>query len=157
MQKIDARLPAVTARQNSRPATTVPRRAWDLPFPHKSLTQAAIVLGVFKNTSCWVLVHTSISTAEFNMDTMDTLAAPDAYKRASETAAYVRSQLPESLQNPKIAIVCGSGLGGLAETIEAEPKVQLAYSTIPNFPQSTGEWTSWSHCLSIAGAKGPDH
>jgi purine-nucleoside phosphorylase len=73
------------------------------------------------------------------MDTMDTLAAPDAYKRATETAAYVRSKLPESLQNPKIAIVCGSGLGGLAETIEAEPKVELAYSTIPNFPRSTGE------------------
>lgn len=67
----------------------------------------------------------------------DTLAAPNAYARAIETAQYVRSQLPESLQNPKVAIVCGSGLGGLADTIEPEPKVELAYGTIPNFPQST--------------------
>ena len=65
-------------------------------------------------------------------------AASSAYARATETAQYVRSQLPGSLQNPKIAIVCGSGLGGLAETIEPEPKVELAYGTIPNFPQSTG-------------------
>jgi purine-nucleoside phosphorylase len=73
------------------------------------------------------------------MDTMDTLAAPNAYKRASETAAYVRSKLPDALQNPKVAIVCGSGLGGLVDTIESNPKVELAYATIPNFPQSTGE------------------
>lgn len=62
-----------------------------------------------------------------------------AYVRATETAEYVRSQLPEVLQKPKIAIVCGSGLGGLAETIESGPKVELAYATIPNFPQSTGK------------------
>lgn len=69
---------------------------------------------------------------------MDTIAAPNAYVRAAKTAAYVRSQLPESLQRPKVAIVCGSGLGGLVDTIDAEPKVELAYSTIPNFPRSTG-------------------
>lgn len=69
----------------------------------------------------------------------DTLGSPNAYARATETAQYVRSQLPKSLQNPRVAIVCGSGLGGLADTIEPEPKVELAYGTIPNFPQSTGE------------------
>ncbi|KAH9873016.1 hypothetical protein J1614_005412 [Plenodomus biglobosus] len=68
----------------------------------------------------------------------DTLAvSPSAYVRATETAQYVRSHLPEALQKPKVAIVCGSGLGGLAETIESNPKVELAYATIPNFPQST--------------------
>ncbi|KAF1829895.1 hypothetical protein BDW02DRAFT_573554 [Decorospora gaudefroyi] len=69
--------------------------------------------------------------------TLDTITAPNAYVRATETAQYVRSQLPEALQNPKVAIVCGSGLGGLAETIEPEPKVELAYGTVPNFPKST--------------------
>jgi purine-nucleoside phosphorylase len=69
----------------------------------------------------------------------DITISPNAYVRATETAKYVRTQLPESLQNPKVAIVCGSGLGGLAETIEAEPKVELAYGSIPNFPKSTGK------------------
>ncbi|KAI4944649.1 hypothetical protein J4E91_008654 [Alternaria rosae] len=67
----------------------------------------------------------------------DMAAAPNAYARAMETAMYVRQQLPEALQYPKVAIVCGSGLGGLADTIEPEPKVELAYGTIPNFPKST--------------------
>jgi hypothetical protein len=70
---------------------------------------------------------------------MDSIAAPNAYARATKTANYVRSQLPESLQKPQVAIVCGSGLGGLADTIEAEPKVELSYGSIVNFPQSTGK------------------
>lgn len=70
----------------------------------------------------------------------DTLSVtPNAHARATETAQYVRAQLPESLQKPKVAIICGSGLGGLAETIESDPKVELAYESIPNFPQSTGK------------------
>lgn len=73
------------------------------------------------------------------MASLDQVVAPNAYQRATETANYVRQQLPESLQNPKVAIVCGSGLGGLADTIEAEPKIALDYANIPNFPQSTGE------------------
>jgi purine-nucleoside phosphorylase len=77
----------------------------------------------------------------------DMAAAPNAYARATETVKYVRSQLPEALQYPKVAIVCGSGLGGLAETIESEPKVELAYGTIPNFPQSTGKCRAWKHDL----------
>lgn len=72
---------------------------------------------------------------------VDSIVPPNAYVRANETANYVRSQLPESLQKPQVAIVCGSGLGGLADTIDAEPKVELAYGSIPNFPQSTGECT----------------
>jgi purine-nucleoside phosphorylase len=71
---------------------------------------------------------------------LDMAASPNAYARTMQTAQYVRSQLPETLQYPKVAIVCGSGLGGLAETIESEPKVELAYGTIPNFPKSTGEY-----------------
>jgi purine-nucleoside phosphorylase len=74
-------------------------------------------------------------------ETTDTSAASNADTRASETADYVRSKLPEALQKPKVAIVCGSGLGGLVDTIDADSKVELAYSTIPNFPQSTGETT----------------
>ena len=73
------------------------------------------------------------------MASIDQAVAPNAYVRATETANYVRQQLPEALQHPKVAIVCGSGLGGLADTIEAEPKIALDYGSIPNFPQSTGE------------------
>jgi hypothetical protein len=76
------------------------------------------------------------------MASLDQVVAPNAYVRATETADYVRQQLPESLKYPKVAIVCGSGLGGLADTIEAEPKIALDYANIPNFPQSTGQSAS---------------
>lgn len=69
---------------------------------------------------------------------MDALAHPRTFERATETVQYIRSQLPEVLQQPKVGIICGSGLGGLADTIEAEPKVELSYSDIPHFPRSTG-------------------
>ena len=70
---------------------------------------------------------------------MDDTPPPGIYERATETANFVRSKLPEELKNPRVAIVCGSGLGGLSDTIDAEPKVQLSYKSIPHFPQSTGK------------------
>jgi hypothetical protein len=83
-------------------------------------------------------IYPSFSSSELVI-TMDVIAHPKTYQRATETAIYVRSMLPEVLQKPKVAIVCGSGLGGLADTIENDPKVEIPYGNIPNFPQSTGE------------------
>ncbi|KAF2474066.1 purine nucleoside phosphorylase-like protein [Lindgomyces ingoldianus] len=68
---------------------------------------------------------------------MEITTSPSTYQRATETASHIRSALPDVLQNPKVAIVCGSGLGGLAQTIDPTPKVELAYENIPNFPKST--------------------
>ena len=62
-----------------------------------------------------------------------------AFKRANEAVSYLRSSLPEGLQKPQVAIVCGSGLGGLADTIHPESRVEYDYKSIPHFPQSTGE------------------
>ncbi|EON66641.1 purine-nucleoside phosphorylase [Coniosporium apollinis CBS 100218] len=67
----------------------------------------------------------------------DLAPSPGVFQRATETALYLRTNLPEELRNPRVAIVCGSGLGGLAETIHPEPRVETAYANIPNFPQST--------------------
>jgi purine-nucleoside phosphorylase len=71
---------------------------------------------------------------------MDQISAPmtNLYKRSTATADLLRSILPEELKHPKIAIVCGSGLGGLAETIDSSPKVELPYEQVPGFPVSTG-------------------
>ncbi|CAG8585601.1 9418_t:CDS:2 [Paraglomus occultum] len=55
---------------------------------------------------------------------------------------YLRKNLPSHLSLPKIAIICGSGLGGLAVNIT--DKVELAYEEIPGFVSSTGmEWAIW--------------
>lgn len=56
-----------------------------------------------------------------------------------ETAEFLKAQVPESLRTPKIAIICGSGLGGLAGTVHNEGKVELDYASIPHFTPSGGK------------------
>lgn len=60
------------------------------------------------------------------------------YERALLTVDSIKKGLPNALSSPKLAIVCGSGLGGLAQTIEAEPRAEIPYANVPGFPVSTG-------------------
>jgi len=54
------------------------------------------------------------------------------YQIICEAAEYVRSKIENQ---PKIGIILGSGLGGIAEKIEN--KVEIPYGEIPHFVQST--------------------
>lgn len=63
----------------------------------------------------------------------------EAFQRATGSADFIRSRLPTHLQNPRVAIVCGSGLGGIADTVTADTKLEIDYHDIPNFPKTTGE------------------
>jgi purine-nucleoside phosphorylase len=56
-----------------------------------------------------------------------------------ESAKFLKTNTPESLQNPRVAIICGSGLGGLAGTVQEEGKVELDYGSIPHFSRSAGK------------------
>ncbi len=58
----------------------------------------------------------------------------DLFERANEAATFLRSRISVT---PKIAVVLGSGLGGIADLIEVP--VTVPYADIPNFPQSTVE------------------
>ncbi|RIA98037.1 nucleoside phosphorylase domain-containing protein [Glomus cerebriforme] len=55
------------------------------------------------------------------------------------TLNYFRVKLPTELSQPKIAIICGSGLGGLVDTIDETNcnKVEFEYKDIPGFVTST--------------------
>ncbi|KAJ5491601.1 purine nucleoside phosphorylase [Penicillium diatomitis] len=57
--------------------------------------------------------------------------------RANEAVAFLRSTLPQGLQSPKVAIVCGSGLGGLADTVHKDGRAEFDYASIPHFPRPT--------------------
>ncbi|KAF1822991.1 uncharacterized protein K489DRAFT_380386 [Dissoconium aciculare CBS 342.82] len=59
------------------------------------------------------------------------------YDRCIETVEFLRLKLPEKLARPRVAIVCGSGLGGLAEAINLDEMESWNYRDVPNFPQST--------------------
>lgn len=58
----------------------------------------------------------------------------EAYEHFKQTLAYIRRFYSDT---PQIGIVLGTGLGGLAEAIQAEQT--LAYNFIPHFPISTVE------------------
>ncbi|KAJ6264798.1 hypothetical protein Dda_0950 [Drechslerella dactyloides] len=66
-----------------------------------------------------------------------TSAPSDLHAQCLETARFIQSRVPEDLRSPAVGVICGSGLGGLADTVESSPRVDIAYSDIPNFPQST--------------------
>jgi purine-nucleoside phosphorylase len=63
-----------------------------------------------------------------------------------ESADFLRANIPEGLQNPKVAIICGSGLGGLAGTVYNEGKVEFDYGSIPHFSRSAGKKASLLTC-----------
>lgn len=62
-----------------------------------------------------------------------------SFHKATETVEFLKLKLPDSLARPQIAIVCGSGLGGLVNIVHEDHKVVIAYKDVPNFPRSTGE------------------
>ncbi|KAL1848970.1 Purine nucleoside phosphorylase [Paecilomyces lecythidis] len=59
------------------------------------------------------------------------------FEQAKEAATFLERGLPDDLRSPKVAVICGSGLGGLADTIQEASKVQYEYSSIPHFPLPT--------------------
>ncbi|MCD6449999.1 MAG: purine-nucleoside phosphorylase [Thermotogaceae bacterium] len=56
----------------------------------------------------------------------------DYVERVNRAVEYIRNKIPEV---PKIAIVLGSGLGGIAESVENP--ISISYKDIPGFPVST--------------------
>ncbi len=57
-------------------------------------------------------------------------------RRISEATDYIRSRLADepSLASPQLAIVLGSGLGGVVELLDPAPRVRIGYDEIPNVP-----------------------
>jgi purine-nucleoside phosphorylase len=54
------------------------------------------------------------------------------YDQIQEAKQFIEARWP---QRPRVGIILGTGLGGLAEDIETD--VRLSYADIPHFPQST--------------------
>ena len=63
-----------------------------------------------------------------------------SFERVNEVASFLKERLPAPLRRPHVAIVCGTGLGGLVHTIEDAPRVEFDYSSIPHFPHLTGKF-----------------
>ena len=60
-------------------------------------------------------------------------------RRIDEAAAVVRDRLAASpqLAAPRLAIILGSGLGGVVDLLDSEPRVVIPYGEIPHVPIAT--------------------
>ena len=56
-----------------------------------------------------------------------------------EAFDYLSDRIPPLLKSPDIAVICGSGLGGLADIVQSHSQWEISYTQIPHFPHSQGE------------------
>jgi purine-nucleoside phosphorylase len=71
----------------------------------------------------------------------DGLYGAELERRIDEAAAFIRERVasvPE-LASPRLAFVLGSGLGGVVDLLETEPRLRIPYRDIPNVPGSEVE------------------
>jgi len=77
------------------------------------------------------------------------------YALAAETVEFLRLKLPDSLAKPRVAVVCGSGLGGLAECVDQSAAREVwEYKDVPNFPVSTGRLSLYLKSFTERGQTG---
>ena len=57
-------------------------------------------------------------------------------RRIAEATEAIRARLAAepALASPRLAVVLGSGLGGVVELLDPEPRLHLSYGDIPNVP-----------------------
>ena len=74
------------------------------------------------------------------------------FDRATEAAEFLKSHYPPSFTTPKVAIICGTGLGGISNILESSSKVEVPYDKIPGFKQSTVQGHAGKLILGLIGS-----
>ena len=65
---------------------------------------------------------------------------PDVRPGYDEVDEVAKFLMTKTEINPRIGIICGSGLGGLVDNLDSDkPKNVIPYEDIPGFPKTTGE------------------
>jgi purine-nucleoside phosphorylase len=66
-------------------------------------------------------------------------AAPDLQERIETAAAAIRERLATApaLAEPRLGLVLGSGLGGVVDLLDPEPRLHVPYGEIPGVPVSS--------------------
>lgn len=74
------------------------------------------------------------------------------FDRATQAAAFIKSHYPAGFSTPKVAIICGTGLGGISNILDAQTKVEVPYNEIPGFKQSTVQGHAGKLILGFIGS-----
>lgn len=83
--------------------------------------------------------HSHFTMAAVNDRAQGSEDVPGVYERAQHSVKFIRSRIAQELQSPRVAIVCGSGLGGIADLVSSEARSEIHYADIPDFPKTTGK------------------
>jgi purine-nucleoside phosphorylase len=69
----------------------------------------------------------------------DGVYGAELQRRIDEAAAVIRDRLATvpQLAGPRLAIILGSGLGGVVDLLDAEPRIVIPYGEIPHVPVAT--------------------
>jgi purine-nucleoside phosphorylase len=72
-------------------------------------------------------------------DLRDGVYGTELDQRISEATDAIRARLAgePSLENPRLVMVLGSGLGGVAELLDPSPRITVGYDELPNVPTSS--------------------
>jgi purine-nucleoside phosphorylase len=85
----------------------------------------------------------------------DGVYGAELQRRIDEAAAVIRDRLaavPE-LAGPRLAIILGSGLGGVVDLLDAEPRLVIPYGEIPHVPVATVAGHAGELVAGIAGGR----
>ena len=69
---------------------------------------------------------------------MEEPASHNSFNKAMASLHFLQRLLPLELARPSTGIICGSGLGELANAVNSNLQVEIPYLDIPHFPRSTG-------------------
>jgi purine-nucleoside phosphorylase len=85
----------------------------------------------------------------------DGLYGAELERRIAETAAAVRDRLraEPALASPSVGMVLGSGLGGVVELLDVEPRLRVPYGDLPNVPGSEVEGHAGELVAGLAGGR----
>lgn len=74
------------------------------------------------------------------MSTFSQLPASEYIELLDKATSAVKDKLlpfSGSIEKPRVLIICGSGLGGIADILHQEPRLEIPYGEIPGFQVST--------------------
>lgn len=72
-------------------------------------------------------------------------------RRIAEAAAAIRARLVPELATPRLGVVLGSGLAGVVDLLEREPRVRIPYRDIPHIPGASVEGHAGELVVGLAG------
>jgi purine-nucleoside phosphorylase len=74
-------------------------------------------------------------------------------RRISETTDAIRARLAadDALARPRVAAILGSGLGGVVELLDPQPRITLGYAELPHVPGSGVEGHAGKLVAGVAG------